>query len=87
MPFDTRVHVGDAALVIDPLVCQSTMIALDVFVLHIGVLIRASRGWSLQPQSKWGEVGIRAGSRDLLSPALRWGESKANPNRPTWQPR
>ncbi len=59
MPFDTRDHVGDAALVIDPLVCQSTMIALEVFVLHIGVLIRALRGWSLQPQTgwRWGESG------------------------------
>ncbi len=33
-----------------------------------------------------GESG-RTCSADLLSPALRWGESKAKPNRPTWQQR
>ena len=34
-----------------------------------------------------GESGIRTSSTDLLSPALHWGESTANPNRPTWQQR
>ena len=34
-----------------------------------------------------GASGIRTWSTALLSPALRWGKSRANPNRPTWQQR
>ncbi len=34
-----------------------------------------------------GASRIRTRSIALLSPALRWGESRANPNRPTWQQR
>ena len=35
MPFDTAVHIGGAAPVIDQLVSEPLMIPLDVVVLHV----------------------------------------------------
>jgi hypothetical protein len=53
---------------------------------RIRTLSTPRRIWS-ESKSPDFAVEIRTCSTDLLSPALHCGESKANPNRPTWQQR